>query len=74
MNSVSIHEAKAKLSGLVSSVERNGGEVVLCRYGKPVARLVPCRPGKRSRVHRRLSKIRYSGDLTSPTVEEWSDA
>ena len=74
MNSIPIHEAKSKLSGLVSTVERDGEEVLICRYGKPVARLVPYRPRKRSRVDRRLSKVRYSDDLTLPTVEEWSDA
>jgi len=74
METVNIHEAKAKLSGLVSSVERDGETVVLSRYGRPVARIVPYKSQKRSRTHRRLSNLRYSGDLTAPTEEEWSDA
>ena len=37
---IGVAEAKAKLSELVDQVER-GGEVVLSRYGKPVAKIVP---------------------------------
>ena len=37
---VNTHEAKSKLSKLLAEVER-GGEVVIARAGKPVARLVP---------------------------------
>ncbi len=36
---VNIHEAKTRLSRLVREVE-NGGEVIIARAGKPVARLV----------------------------------
>lgn len=71
MKTVSIHEAKAQLSGLVAAVEKSGERVVLSRYGKPVVELVPCRPRKRSMPHPRLAKIRYSGDLTQPTESEW---
>jgi prevent-host-death family protein len=35
-----VHEAKTNLSQLLESVER-GEEVILCRYGRPVARIVP---------------------------------
>ena len=37
---INVHEAKAKLSALIASVE-NGHEVILARAGKPVARIVP---------------------------------
>lgn len=39
MKSVDVHEAKTQLSRLLTKVER-GGEVVIARTGKPVARLV----------------------------------
>jgi prevent-host-death family protein len=39
MKSVGIFEAKTHLSSLVDEVEK-GGEVVITRHGKPVARLV----------------------------------
>ena len=39
---VNVHEAKTQLSRLLAEVEQ-GGEVVIARAGKPVARLVPFR-------------------------------
>jgi len=39
MRQVNIHKAKTQLSRLVSS----GEEVVISRYGEPVARLIPIR-------------------------------
>jgi prevent-host-death family protein len=74
MKTVKIHEAKARLSGLVKDVERRDQTVVLSRYGKPVARIVPYRPHKRTKIDSRLSRIRYTGDLTAPTEEEWENA
>lgn len=74
METVSIHQAKAKLSGLVESVEKRGGRVILSRYGKPVAEITPYRKLKRSRRSPELAKITYKGDLTAPTEAEWDDA
>jgi prevent-host-death family protein len=39
MKTVNIHEAKTQLSKLVAEVEA-GGDVVLARAGRPVARIV----------------------------------
>ena len=45
---VNVHEAKTHLSRLLERVEQ-GGEVVIARAGRPIARLVPfARPGKRA--------------------------
>ena len=44
---VNVHQAKTQLSRLLAQVEA-GEEVIIARRGKPVARLVPCKPeGKR---------------------------
>jgi prevent-host-death family protein len=40
MTTVNVHEAKTRLSQLIAEAE-TGGEVVIARNGKPVARLVP---------------------------------
>ena len=40
MKHVGIFDAKTHLSSLVDEVEK-GGEIVITRHGKPVARLVP---------------------------------
>lgn len=45
----SIHEAKARLSELIETVEK-GGEVVIARRRQPVARLVPTKQRKRNRI------------------------
>jgi prevent-host-death family protein len=44
-----IHEAKARLSELIETVEK-GGEVVIARRQQPVARLVPAKQSKRNRI------------------------
>lgn len=41
---VSIYEAKTRLSQLIAEVERTGAEVVIRRHNVPVAKLVPFRP------------------------------
>lgn len=46
---VSIHEAKAKLSRLIETVE-SGGEVILARHKKPVARIIPAARSRSSRI------------------------
>jgi prevent-host-death family protein len=40
MKTLSLSEAKAKLSGLVEDVERRDGEVMITRNGRPAAVLV----------------------------------
>ena len=45
MITVNMHEAKTRLSELVQNVER-GDEVVICRNGKPVARLSSAAPAR----------------------------
>lgn len=39
-----IHAAKTNLSKLIAELEENGGEVLLCRAGKPVARMTHVPP------------------------------
>jgi len=46
MRQVNIHEAKTQLSKLISA----GEEVIIARYGEPVARLVPIRPPVDKRI------------------------
>ena len=60
MMEITIHEAKARLSGLVARVEA-GEEIVVCRGKEPVAMLVPYRKsaGRRPKV----------GEITSAPVK-----
>lgn len=45
MKHVGIFEAKTRLSSLVDEVAK-GGEVVITRHGKPVAKLSACAPAQ----------------------------
>ena len=73
MAQVSLHEAKTRLSALIAQVERLGDKVTICRYGRPVAELVPIQHGSRTQVDPELSQVTVKGDLTAPTEEEWED-
>ena len=73
MTSVSIHKAKAGLSMLVARVQATNESVMICRYGKAVAELVPVRRDKRTGVDRILSKVKIRADLTEPTQKEWEN-
>jgi len=48
MHQVNMHEAKSQLSALVEEVLA-GGEVIIARAGKPLARLVPYNERKEPR-------------------------
>lgn len=47
---VSVYNAKTTLSKLIARVERGGGDVVITRSGRPVARLVPISPDAGARI------------------------
>ncbi|MGI6099429.1 MAG: type II toxin-antitoxin system prevent-host-death family antitoxin [Lentisphaerae bacterium] len=73
MKTVSIHEAKARLSSLIAWVESSNEQVVISRYGRAVARIAPIRRGKRTAPDSLLSQVKIHEDLTSPTGEEWEN-
>ena len=57
MKHVGIFEAKTHLSSLLEEVEK-GGEVVITRHGKPVAKLVQTMNEVPSRFVRTLAAVR----------------
>ncbi len=74
MKMVNIHEAKTKLSALLAEVEETGERVLICRYGKPIADLVPHRQRNRLEPHPIMSQIRINYDPTAPLDEdEWPE-
>lgn len=70
---VNIHAAKTRLSSLIAEVEK-GGEVVIARAGKPVAKLVPMENASKPPPDRRpgflKGKIRIGPDFDDPLPEE----
>jgi prevent-host-death family protein len=63
---VNVHEAKTQFSKLLAKVGK-GGEIIIAKAGKPVARLVPIeeRPLKRSPGSAR-GKVVISKDFDAP--------
>ena len=58
MHMVGVFEAKTRLTALLDEVEE-GGEVLITRRGKPVARLVAADPGfDRDRARRAAAGLR----------------
>ena len=64
---VNIHAAKTHLSRLVDEVSE-GGEVVIARAGRPVARLVPLTPtrGRRAGFGALRGRVRIGRDFDAP--------
>jgi len=58
MKTVGVHQAKTNLSRILAEVE-NGQTYVIARGGKPVARLVPAAPVKKTEVELGLLRGQY---------------
>ena len=69
MTVVNVQEAKTQLSRLLAQVEA-GEDVVIARRGKPVARLVACKPRKKRRPDRLKGKVVIPDDFLDPLPEE----
>ena len=74
MVSVGVHEAKTHLSKLLVQVEA-GEEVVICRSGKPIARLVPTEPEVKPRrvFGQDVGRIWMAEDFNDPLPDEILD-
>jgi len=72
MVSVNTHEAKSKLSALLARVESEHEEVVICRNGRPVAKLVAYGPASTEPLPQnpRLGPVILHGDPCAPLREE----
>jgi prevent-host-death family protein len=62
MNVVNIHEAKTQLSRYLQEVAA-GGEVVIGRYGEPIAKLVPYVEKPKYRFGLMAGKIKIPDDF-----------
>lgn len=70
MTRVTIHEAKTNLSRLIEEVEK-GGEVIISRRDKPVARLVPIATARPERKPGRMKGLFEIGDeIFDPLPED----
>jgi prevent-host-death family protein len=68
---VSAATFKAECLRLIERVRQERTEVVVTRYGKPVARLVPYAEAPLSIFGHVAGAVVSHGDLVSPTGEDW---
>jgi len=74
MQKINIHEAKTKLSAVLMQVEKTGEAFIICRNGRPVAKLVPHHPHSRLDYHPKLRRIKVNYDpIEDLTAQEWGD-
>ncbi len=74
MHTINIHEAKTHLSKLLEEV-RLGGEVVIAKSGKPMARLTGISPAKPIRKPGFLKgKIKIADNFDAPLPDDMLDA
>ena len=66
-------EFKAKCLKLMDEIARDGGELVITKRGKPVARLLPPEPKapKESLFGFMAGTVKIHGDIIGPFHEEW---
>lgn len=69
---VSASEFKARCARLIDDVSRRGGEVVITKRGRPVAKVVAVKPPKRKSLFGcAKGMITIHGDIVAPLDEEW---
>jgi prevent-host-death family protein len=68
---VSAGEFKTHCLRLIEQVERERGEVVVTRYGRPVARLVPYEAAPAPLLGHMAGSVSRYGDIVSPVDEAW---
>jgi len=71
MKPINIFEAKSKLSGLIKNIEKKGMSYLICRNGKPVAKLIAHKPKDRLKTQP-LLRVESEGPLFGDDIsEDW---
>ena len=71
---VNIHEAKSKLSQILSDIENNEQKFIICRNGKPIAEIHKIESPKHNPLKQNpeLKNVKIYEDLTTPlNSEQW---
>ncbi len=73
MREIAAFDAKNKLGHLLDLVER-GEEVMITRYGKPVARLLPARPTQsRDEARAAVLRLRQRAEQLAAGGFDWAE-
>ena len=63
---------KAKCLQLMDDVQKYHKEIVITKYGKPVAKLVPMEETKPKTLFGHMKgTVKFHGDIMAPTGEAW---
>ena len=68
---VKASEFKAKCLQLMDEVAESGEEIVITKFGEPVAKLAPLRQKPKSLFGIDRDRIEILGDIDSPLYEDW---
>lgn len=70
---LNVNEAKTHFSSVVSEVEKNFAVFTIMRYGRPVARIVPMEPKRRSfrPIPGLAGKVKVKCDLFADSSCDW---
>ena len=72
---MSVHEAKANFSGILSEVEDKLTNITIMRYGRPVAKIVPIAPKRSvSPLPGFAGKVKMHGDWFADNSPDWENA
>ena len=72
---MSVHEAKANFSGVLSEVEDKLTIITIMRYGRPVAKIVPIAPKRSvSPLPGFAGKVKMHGDWFGDNSPDWENA
>ena len=70
---ISAEKFKAQCLKLMDNVHTNGEPIVITKYGKPVAKLVPYAEKNHKPLFEYLKgSITYQGDIISPLDVKWN--
>jgi prevent-host-death family protein len=77
MKTIAISKFKATCLGVLEEVNRTGEPVLVTRFGKPVAQVVPPAPPERPKdwIGMLSGTAEIKGDIVSPVLspEEWGE-
>jgi prevent-host-death family protein len=71
MRTIKASEFKARCLKLMDEVAESGEPVVITKNGRPVARLVPVTPERRSLWGLHKGQIEILGDIIEPIDVDW---
>ncbi len=72
LETISASKFKATCLGVLERVRKTGRPIVVTKFGKPIAEVVPARPSKRGRdwMGRMEGTVKIVGDIVGPVFDE----